>query len=188
MITRLIGIAKSGIYRTYSTASFYELFPKNFPHGGPPQDSFIVNDKSLRREYRSLQSESHPDISSDTIKSSNINRAYTTLKNPYTRIAHFIHLKSPNHVNITDDAEMLMQVMEAHEQLELAESENELETLEAENNERIKTTEERINQSLKNTPIDWEELMMDAIRLKYWVNIQNGIKDWEPGKPVHLTH
>ena len=84
--------------------------------------------------------------------------------------------------------EMLMQVMEAHEQLELAELENELETLEAENNERIKTTEERINQSLKNTPIDWEELMMDAIRLKYWVNIQNGIKDWEPGKPVHLTH
>ena len=31
-----------------------------------------------------------------------------------------------------------MQVMEAHEQLELAELENELETLEAENNERIK--------------------------------------------------
>ena len=103
MITRLIGIAKSGIYRTYLTASFYELFPKTF-HMVAPQDSFIVNDKSLRREYRSLQSESHPDISSDTIKSSNINRAYTTLKNPYTRIAHFIHLKLPNHVNITDDA------------------------------------------------------------------------------------
>ena len=68
-----------------------------------------------------------------------------------------------------------MQVMEAHEQLELAELENELETLEAENNERIKTTEERINQSLKH-PIDWEELMMDAIRLKYWVNIQTESK------------
>ena len=59
---------------------------------------------NLYVEYRSLQSESHPDISSDAIKSSNINRAYTTLKNPYTRIAHFIHLKLPNHVNITDDA------------------------------------------------------------------------------------
>lgn len=81
-----------------------------------------------------------------------------------------------------------MQVMEAHEQLELAELENELETLGAENDERIRSTEEKINQSLKHTSIDWEELMMDAIQLKYWVNIQNGIKDWEPGKPVHLTH
>lgn len=35
---------------------------------------------------------------------------------------------------------------------------------------------------------DWDPTIMEAIRLKYWVNIQNGIKEWEQGKPVHLTH
>ena len=33
-----------------------------------------------------------------------------------------------------------------------------------------------------------DELIMEAIRLKYWVNIANACKEWEPGKPVHLTH
>ncbi|EMG51145.1 JAC1 J-type co-chaperone JAC1 [Candida maltosa Xu316] len=209
MLTRLFLKHPTYLTRCYSTQSFYKLFPKNFPHGGPPKDSFIINDRDLRREYRSLQSENHPDVSSDTAASSNINKAYTTLKNPYTRIAHFIHLYSPNHVDITEDSvakkiiseyqrkstetsmdykDMLMSVLEAHEQLELAESENQLETLEVENNERIEKTESKIEHVLQQPNINWDDLIMDAIKLKYWVTIQNGIKEWEPGKPVHLTH
>ncbi|EER34223.1 hypothetical protein CTRG_01083 [Candida tropicalis MYA-3404] len=197
------------LYSTGAPVSYFKLFPHTFPHGGPPKDSFLINDRVLRREYRALQSEHHPDVSADNGKSSDINRAYTTLKNPYTRIAHFIYLNSPDHVNITEDSvakkliqeyqqqsmensmnykEMLMSVLEAHEQLELAESEHQLETLETENDARIDSTESKIQHSLHEPVINWEELMMDAIRLKYWVNIQNGIKEWEPGKPVHLTH
>ncbi|KAI3402372.2 hypothetical protein KGF56_004780 [Candida oxycetoniae] len=193
-----------------SSESFFKLFPRTFPNGGPPRDPFKINDKSLRREYRALQSSHHPDISQDTLKSSNINKAFTTLKNPYLRLAHLI--QNLHGKDITNDSvskemirkyqtertensaqykEMLMQVMEAHEQLELAELENELEGLEAENSERIEQAEEKIDKELSKKNVDdinWDELIMDAIKLKYWVNIQNGIKDWEPGKPVHLTH
>ncbi|ODV79667.1 uncharacterized protein CANTADRAFT_89309 [Suhomyces tanzawaensis NRRL Y-17324] len=203
--------------------SFFQLFPKTFPEGGPPQDSFMTSPKALRREYRVLQSENHPDIligssalnkagsSGDASFSSIINRAYTTLRNPYSRIAHLIQLYHPQELDITQDdtakeliakfqsqspessleyKEMLLMVLEAHESLEMAEQESELEDLSAENDERIKESEKTIDAIIQNHwPItDWDALMMEAIRLKYWVNIQNGIKEWEPGKPVHLTH
>ncbi|KAG5416987.1 hypothetical protein I9W82_004618 [Candida metapsilosis] len=192
---------------TEATPSYFKLFPHNFPHGGPPKDPFYINERQLRKEYRTLQGSNHPDVSSDTIASSNINQAFTHLRNPYLRLAHLIKLM--HGVDITDDAvsksmiakfqnasdanamaykAMLLQVMEAHEQLEFAEQEQELDELEEENNDRIKQAEEKIESELKKDPINWDELITDAIKLKYWVNIQNGIKDWEPGKPVHLTH
>lgn len=212
--------------RWYSTQikSYFKLFPKNFPHGGPPQDSFIVNERSLRREYKALQSESHPDKLigsvnlSDTINkqqsgdlSTLINRAYGCLKNPYTRICHIIKLYHPDHLDVSKDdvakeliskfqsnssdvsfkyKDMLMTVLEAHEALELANLEEDLDDLLTENEARIGAAEEKINDILQNQwPIEcWDTLIMDAIKLKYWVNIRNGLKDWEPGKPVHLTH
>lgn len=208
-----------------SVQSFFDLFPATFPGGGPPKDSFLVNSRQLRREYRLLQSENHPDIiigsaalnkakeltseGEENVISSLINKGYTTIRNPYTRIAHFIELHHPDHVDITQDdvaksliakfqssssesslhyKEMLMMVLEAHESLELATNENDLDDLSEENDVRIEESEERIETLLKQEPLDWEDIMMEAIRLKYWVTIQNGIKEWEPGKPVHLTH
>ncbi|KAI5960603.1 uncharacterized protein KGF55_004496 [Candida pseudojiufengensis] len=187
--------------------SYFELFPKSFPNAGPPKDSFQINEKQLRKEYRTLQSINHPDKTSEAVSSTNINKAFTNLRNPYLRLAHIIKLKTGK--DIQDDSiskkyisdfqnsspensliykNMLLQVMEAHEQLELSESEKELENLEIENDERIEESCNKIEKELKKSPINWDELIIDAIKLKYWVNIQNGIKDWEPGKPVHLTH
>lgn len=204
--------------------SFFDLFPQNFPQGGPPKESFLINQRQLRREYRALQSEHHPDIvigssaisgkteelgDSESQISSLINKGYTTIRNPYTRIAHFIEINHPEKLDITQDdvakslianfqsssaessleyKEMLMLVLDAHESLEMATNEADLEELEKENEARIEESEETLDKLLQNEPINWDSLMMEAIRLKYWVNIQNGIKDWEPGKPVHLTH
>lgn len=212
--------------RFYSTdhQSYFHLFPKNFPNGGPPQDPFIIKDRSLRREYKVLQSASHPDKLIGSVNLSEaldkeqsgdlstlINRAYGSLKNPYTRICHIVKLYHPNHLDVSQDdvakeliadyqakssdvsfkyKEMLMTVLEAHESLELANLESELDDLRDENAQRIEDAEEQIDKLLKNEwPISsWDDLIMDAIKLKYWVNIQNALKDWEPGKPVHLTH
>lgn len=210
--------------RTQSTAvkSFFNLFPKSFPNGGPPQDSFIISPRSLRREYRMLQSEHHPDIliGAATLKneasgstndelSSILNKAYSTISNPYTRLAHFIETHHPDKIDISQDEtskklieklqsqseessleykDMLMTVLDAHESLEFANSEDDLDPLSSENNERIQQTEETIEQLLKQEPLNWDKILVEAIRLKYWINIQNGIRDWEPGKPVHLTH
>ncbi|KAG7194510.1 uncharacterized protein KQ657_004725 [Scheffersomyces spartinae] len=191
--------------------SYFALFPKSFPKGGPPADGFSINERSLRREFRSIQSQSHPDIAANGDKdvSALINRAYQIIRNPYLRVAHFIQLNHPSKVDITEDdiakkyiaevqgtspqasiayKEMLMAVMEAHESLELANTESDLDQLSEENNERINQSETTINKLLAANPIDWDHLIMEAIALKYWVNISNAIRDWEPGKSIHLTH
>lgn len=223
-----VGILGSQWYSTSSSPtikSFFELFPKTFPSGGPPADAFRVPQKSFRREFRILQSENHPDIlmgsaalhkdsgassgpTSDNF-SAILNKAYTTLLNPYTRLAHFIELHHPQHLDISQDdvskdliskfqsqseessleyKSMLMTVLDAHEALEFASKEQDLDELSEENLQRIEACEEAIEQLLQQLPLNWDKIMLEAIRLKYWVNIQNGIKEWEPGKPVHLTH
>lgn len=208
--------------RFYATQlqNFFQLFPKSFPSGGPPADPFVINLRLLRREYRSLQSEHHPDVVSGSMALQNgpksedqvsafINRAYSTLRNPYTRAAYVIELHHPEKMDITQDEVaksliakfqtdsqeysldykmLLMTVLEAHESLELATSEADLDSLSTENNERIAETLDKIEKLLEQQPIAWDEVTIEAIRMKYWVNIANGIKDWEPGKPVRLTH
>lgn len=203
--------------------SFFALFPKTFPKGGPPRESFIVDQRKLRKELRSLQGQHHPDVavkatvaglSKDAVASDDgvsalLNKAYSTLRNPYTRIAHIIQVYHPEHLDITEDdvskaliakflslldessleyKSMLMSVMEAHEALEFAGLEEDIEGLEEENNAKILESEQIIESLLKKSPPDWDALMMEAIKLKYWINISNAIKEWEPGKPINLTH
>lgn len=83
---------------------------------------------------------------------------------------------------------LLMTVLEAHELLELAGSEADLEHVGVENDARIAETLAKIEALLAELPVVWDNVIIEAIRMKYWVNIANGIKEWEPGKPVHLTH
>lgn len=220
---------RRGYLRSYSNAktvkSYFDLFPQTFPDHGPPNESFTIRTRQLRREYRVLQSENHPDIvigsaalsrltDSDSEKvddkfSSLLNKAYSTIINPYSRIAHLIEVNHPDHLDITQDEiskkliadfqsssdersleykNMLMTVLEAHESLELASQDQDLEALSEENDERIVESEKAIEKLLQTKPIDWNNVMMEAVRLKYWINIQKGIKDWEPGKPVNITH
>lgn len=214
--------AYRSVLRLYSTntKSFFDLFPKSFPAGGPPADPFTVNLRQLRREYRSLQSEHHPDIvmgSSALLESKTaedntsavINKAYSTLRNPYTRAAYVVELQHPEHLDITQDEVakqliskfetgsedylldykmLLMTVLEAHEAMEMATTEADLEVLSQENDERIEETERKLEHLLSQKPIQWDAVLIESIRMKYWVNIANGIKGWEPGKPVLLTH
>ncbi|CUM51029.1 uncharacterized protein AC631_03218 [Debaryomyces fabryi] len=218
-----IRLVHSRLYSKATTIkSYFDLFPQTFPDHGPPNESFMINPRRLRREYRTLQSEHHPDIvigsaalskltdnAVDDKFSSLLNKAYSTISNPYSRIAHLIELNHPDHLDITQDdiskklisdfqsssdersleyKNMLMMVLEAHESLELATQDLDLEALSEENDERIDESEEAIEQLLQKKPLDWNDIMMEAVRLKYWINIQKGIKDWEPGKPVNITH
>lgn len=206
--------------------SLFKLFPKSFPNDGPPKDSFLVDARRLRREFRTLQSEHHPDIVMGSAAlasegktqqngvsdkySALLNKAYSTISNPYSRLVHFIELHHPDHLDISRDdtskqliahfqesstsnashyQDVLMVVLEAHETLEFASNEQDLEELEQENDERISQGEHIVENLLQEQqPPNWDLLMMEAIKLKYWMNIKTGIRDWEPGKPVQLTH
>lgn len=208
----------AGLWRTLArwqllVTNYFHLYPKNFPQGGPPKDLFVVNERGLRREYKLLQLKAHPDKQQNTQNDEQltmINRSYQTLNNPYTRLCHLIQVYHPEHIDIADDRvvkqmigrfekekaesigeykEMLMTVLEEHERLEMALSEADVDELNQENEDRIGEAEEKIEHQLAEwPPALWDELIMEAIRLKYWVNIANACKEWEPGKPVHLTH
>jgi molecular chaperone HscB len=81
---------------------------------------------------------------------------------------------------------LLLEVLEAREVIEEARSEEDLEALKEENEARIRECEEAIGRGFATG--DVEALKREVVRLRYWVNIREGIDNWEPGKPVVLEH
>lgn len=195
-------------YLATEKQDYFKLFPQTFEKGlGPPATSYIVDLKKLRKEYRLLQSKNHPDLkkniselagsdpgSSAEDMSSFINTAYTTLKDPLKR-AQYILKKNAN-IDVTNDEtsqtyqfkdkELLMNILEIHEQLETLATETDLNRLQNENEERIESSELNLTRFFKEE--DYESAAIETIKLKYWYNIQNALKEWENGKPVQLTH
>jgi molecular chaperone HscB len=89
------------------------------------------------------------------------------------------------HRGLTDQA-TLLEVMEAQEALDEANSHDEIETLMSENQNRIKETEEVLAQAFESE--DVEEAKRECVRLNYWRSLQSALKEWEPGKEVRLVH
>ena len=86
----------------------------------------------------------------------------------------------------TRDTELLMQVMEIREEVEEAREEEELVGLKVENEERIRGSEEKIEEGFKRGDI--EGVKQEAVRLRYWVNVKESLDGWEKGKDVMLNH
>lgn len=190
-----------------SSPSYFTLFPQTFPKGGPPESSFVVNNRSLKKEYRKLQAANHPDLinnlnkseSDDKTKhlsSSLINAAYSTLNDPLKRSQYL--LKTRAGIDLTSDAaahkyefadrEILMQILDIHESLENMKNEEEAEKARDENKTRMKGSIDKLTALYEKKPINYDEIALETIKLKYWYNIKNALKQWQPGQPVNLTH
>ncbi|AWU78390.1 uncharacterized protein C5L36_0E04450 [Pichia kudriavzevii] len=204
---KFLGFIMWRLTRNYTTArkTFFQMFPQTFPNG----TSFKINPRTLRKEYRHLQSISHPDLKREANErvegdgaaeaeegedSSMINKAYETLMDPLKR-AQYIS-KVEGGLDLGDDEvgkslqfqdkEMLMEMMDVHEMLESMSTEREAEEMRSANDRKI----EEIVQQLEvcfNVK-DWERFAMLAVRLKYCYNIKNVLREWEAGKPINLTH
>lgn len=175
----------------------FALFPKTFPQGMDSAHSgFQVDTKLLRKEYRKLQSEHHPDLQSnnDDSKSSLINKAYETLSDPlkraqYTLLIHSGIDLSNDEVGKTlqfQDKQMLLEMMEVHEQLENIVNEDGLNQMKKENQDHIVELCKALDTYFAEK--DWDKAALATIRLKYCYNIKNALKEWETGKPIALTH
>jgi len=79
-----------------------------------------------------------------------------------------------------------MAVMEVREAVEDAESEQELEGLKEENEERIREALEVIERGFKDR--DLATVREEAVRLRYWRNCEESLRNWERGKGVVLEH
>ncbi|KAL9056139.1 MAG: hypothetical protein Q9162_003100 [Coniocarpon cinnabarinum] len=178
--------------------SAYDLFPATFPNGPPPHSPFSVDAAALRREFLQLQAQAHPDRHTEpTLKSraeatsAALNTAYRTLLDPLLRARE--NLRTQANIDLEneeaakeEDQELLMVVLEAREVIESAESEEDLESLREENEERIGSSERVLEDCLGRQ--DWERARVEAVRLRYWMNVRDAIQGWEKGKPTVLVH
>ncbi len=182
--------------------NYYTLFPKTLPQGPPPSGTFSVPLGPLKREFLQLQSQHHPDkyTSQPTAHqkslalSSLLNTAYKTISDPLLRARYLLHHNygiditsedNSTHSGLTDQ-ETLMEVMEAQEAVEDAETQEQVDALKIENQARIDETVKLLGQAFEHE--DVEAAKKECIRLNYWRSLQQGLHDWEPGKEVRLIH
>ena len=173
----------------------YDFFPSTFPEGPPPNSAFTPDLRQLRKEFLQLQAKAHPDIVPQDQKrqaeamSARINEAYKTLQDPLKRAQYLLSLQN---IDVEDESAklsenaLLMEVMEAREAVEEVENEEDLVSIRAENNERIQDSVHKLEDCFREG--DLERAATEAIRLRYWVNIEESIHGWEKGKGGGLLH
>ncbi|KAA8896295.1 Fe-S protein assembly co-chaperone HscB [Sphaerosporella brunnea] len=171
---------------------FYTLFPQSIPSGPPPAGPFSIDLRALQREFFALQQRSHPDTpahvrSADGPSSAFINRAYSTLRDPLQRAQYLLARAG---VDVEDerlkleDPALLLEVLEAQEEVEAAASEEELLPLVDRNRERIDESLRVLETAFADA--DLETARREAVRLRYWRNVEEAIKAWEHGKGAHV--
>ncbi|KAK2609918.1 hypothetical protein N8I77_003387 [Diaporthe amygdali] len=195
---------------------YYDLFPETLPHGPPPEGPFDIDVRALRREFLRLQATSHPDYfhsastsstggsSDSTAKlrrqaeaaSSHINAAYKTLSHPLSRAQYILAERygvdlagdeAGSHTGgASADSALLVEVLEAREAIDEAEAEGDLEGLMEENEERIGRCVEGLKRAFAEG--DVQGAVTEAVRLRYWENIKEGIRGWEKGVGGGLLH
>lgn len=170
--------------------TYYSLFPKTTPQGPPPKGPFSIDLRSLQHEFFALQQQSHPDLqksntNTPTHSSAYINSAYKTLKDPLSRSQYLLSLRG---IDVTGDegtmfagesagGELLMEVMEANEEIDAAESQEEIDALKRTNDERTEQTIKALEEAWKADDI--EAAKRETVKLRYWVNIGETLKNWE---------
>lgn len=177
----------------------YTLFPSTLPRGPPPNGPFDIPLPVLRKEFLQIQSIHHPDKhpeepahSKARALSALINNAYKTLSDPLLRAQYLllqnygIDVMSEDSSTHKTDTETLMEVMDAQERIEGAETEEQIEEIRAENAERIDQAVQVLGEALEKD--DAATATRECIRLKYWRSLGDGLYSWEPGKVVRLVH
>ncbi len=84
-----------------------------------------------------------------------------------------------------------MQVMELREQLDDAADEAAVESVRGENAAYLEQTLGKIGRLFDSGgegKMQWEELKKLTIELRYWSNIEDACREWQPGKPITLQH
>ncbi|KAG0241294.1 hypothetical protein BGX31_001280 [Mortierella sp. GBA43] len=181
-----------GVVQTVAPgANYYEVL------GLSPEPSFDIDVRQLRNKFLRIQQQIHPDSYSHNTngdqvyaqqQSSLANKAYATLKEPLSRANYMLELLgAPIHeTESLNEPSLLMEVMEARELLEDAQTEEEVQELKSQNDARIKEAVDGLSKAFQSQ--DLEQAKTTAIELQYWIRIQNVIRDWAAGKPIVADH
>ncbi|KAL4977782.1 HSCB C-terminal oligomerization domain-containing protein [Aspergillus desertorum] len=190
-----------------NTNSYYTIFSRTLSKGPPPSGPFTIDLPSLRREFFSLQNTLHPDkyppgptkAAAESL-SAVINEAYRTLSDPLLRAQYLLREFHGIDVTAEDgsgagaqplDPELLMEVMDVQEAIEeVGEGQEAVErigVLKRENDERVRECVEALAGAFDKG--DVEGARGECVRLKFWVSVAEGLKEWEPGMGgIRLIH
>ncbi|SCU93728.1 LADA_0G04610g1_1 [Lachancea dasiensis] len=179
--------------RCYSVRNAFKVFPSTFAAG---QWSWDVDLRGLRKEYRSLQAQEHPDTNcnSDSSRSSELNHAYQTIRVPLLRAQHILKTQAGLDLdneagaqNIAQqDPNLLMRVLDVHEELETLGSEEDVRRIALENRARMAELNRQLGEAFGRQ--DWDRAAQLTVELKYWTSLDRAVKEWEPGKRLELHH
>lgn len=179
----------------------YDFFPTTFPNGPPPAGAFSIDLRELRNEFLKLQASAHPDRHAGDRKpaaealSSRINEAYKTLQSPLLRAQYLLSLRGDESTtndaaklgDDSEDQDLLMEVLELREQIEEAGSEDDILEMKQENELRMAESIKVLADAFESDHL--VDAAKEAIRLRYWVNVQDTLHAWEEGKPApNLQH
>ncbi|KAL5043150.1 hypothetical protein BDW71DRAFT_128119 [Aspergillus fruticulosus] len=190
-----------------NTTTYYTIFPRTLPKGPPPSSPFTVDLQALRREFLSLQNTLHPDkyppgpnkAAAESL-SAVINEAYRTLSDPLLRAQYLLREFHGIDVTAEDgsgagaqplDPELLMEVMDVQEAIEeVGEGQEAVEkigVMKKENDERVRGCVEALAEAFDKG--DVEGARGECVRLKFWVSVAEGLREWEPGMGgIRLIH
>ncbi|KAI8340003.1 Co-chaperone HscB, C-terminal oligomerization domain-containing protein [Chlamydoabsidia padenii] len=184
------------IQPTVPNLNFYELLSAG-TGDNRSEPTYDVDVKLLKRHFLKLQQVAHPDSYSNAskrehkyaeIQSSLLNKAYHTLKDPLAR-AQYMLAQQGVEVNESEslhNPELLMDVMEVREELEDAETNDDVERIKQANDDKIEETVGQISAAFSKKDLDLAKEY--SIQLQYWENIRQAIIDWAPGKRVEIKH
>lgn len=118
-----------------------------------------------------------------------LNEAYKAIQDPLSRARYLLALRNidvEDESAKTEEKALLMEVMEVREAVEEAESEEEVAKLRVENDGRIAESVAILEEAFAKD--DVQRAAEEAIRLRYWANIEESIRGWEKGKGGGILH
>ena len=117
-------------------------------------------------------------------------KEYAALRDPLLRAQYLLALRgvdvSGDETSRLDDQTLLMEILETHEALEDAETEADIDALKIQNSARVEKSIAELERSFAANDI--EAAAREAVRLRYWKNIEDGLKNWVAGERVVLQH
>ncbi|CAE7105559.1 unnamed protein product [Rhizoctonia solani] len=160
-----------------STTTYYELFEL-------PESPYIIDTKDLRNRFLRTQRLTHPDAwsakpekdkAAAATYSSFVNKGYETLRSPLKRAEYLLSLRGAEtgETDSLEDQHFIMEIMETRENVEEAETRNDLETLLSENSEQMQGEIDTISKAFGSG--DLKTAKEASVRLKYRLGVEESI-------------
>ncbi|XP_073948233.1 iron-sulfur cluster co-chaperone protein HscB-like protein, mitochondrial [Choristoneura fumiferana] len=149
-------------------------------------ETFDLDENDLARRFKELQKYLHPDKYANKPKeeqeisekySSLVNESYKTLLHPLTRGIYMLHIRGkdiPEDTEVKDQA-FLMMIMEKNEEVENAETAEEIMILNKENKELINKLQKEVSQAFYDG--DLQLVIKLLSKMKYYTSIDQQIQN-----------